>query len=259
MCGEVEVQIGDAVKASIESGSLITQTRADALEASFAPNSGNPTIELTSESTLATIRRLTNSGLRETDMDNVTDNVGVLNFASAKNPGGGFLNGAMAQEESLAIASNLYIAQTAHRQYYDVNRASGTAMYTDTAIWSPSVVFFRDEDDELTETPFCADVLTLPAVNYGVVLWKGEDAATAERAMRRRMKIALAIFADMGKKCVVLGAYGCGVFGNNPQKIAAWWKELLGEYGGYFERVVFAVMDTSRSGNTYRAFEREFH
>ncbi|MFR3753045.1 MAG: TIGR02452 family protein [Enterocloster sp.] len=68
----------------------------------------------------------------------------VLNFASAKNPGGGFINGAMAQEESLAASSCLYKTLTAHETYYRMNRACSTMIYTDHAIFSPDVVFFRD-------------------------------------------------------------------------------------------------------------------
>ena len=59
----------------------------------------------------------------------------VLNFASAKNPGGGFINGAMAQEESLAASSCLYKTLTAHETYYRMNRACSTMIYTDHAIF----------------------------------------------------------------------------------------------------------------------------
>ena len=89
----------------------------------------------------------------------------------------------------------------------------------------------------LLEKPFTSSVLTLPAVNMGQVLLKGEDCDTAERVMRRRMKLALAFFAERGAKNLVLGAYGCGVFRNDPVKVAAWWEELLsGEFKGVFEQ-----------------------
>lgn len=185
--------------------------------------------------------------------------VGVLNFASAKNPGGGFINGAMAQEESLAASSCLYKTLTAHEEYYSRNRACGTMMYTDHAIYSPDVVFFRDGRFGLIKEPALASVLTLPAVNMGQVLRQGEDAGRAEEVMRRRMKLALAIFAKQECRQPVLGAYGCGVFRNDPAKIAAWWRELLEEYfTEAFDRIVFAVLDRSPSQECIRAFENVF-
>ena len=111
--------------------------------------------------------------------------IGVLNFASAKNPGGGFLNGAKAQEESLTVSGALYPTLTAHPEYYEANRANRSMMYLDYGIYSPEVVLFRDGAFRLTDTPVRADVLTLPAVNMGQVLLKGEDAAQARRVMRR--------------------------------------------------------------------------
>ena len=182
--------------------------------------------------------------------------IGVLNFASAKNPGGGFINGAMAQEESLAASSTLYRTLTAHEEYYRENRARSSMMYTDYGIYSPDVAFFRDGKFKLVEKPVYASVLTLPAVNMGQVLLKGEDAEEARRVMRRRMKLALAIFADQGAKNLVLGAYGCGVFRNDPVQVAIWWKEIMEEgFEQYFESVVYAVLDTSRGGACIRAFQ----
>ncbi|GIP51211.1 TIGR02452 family protein [Paenibacillus vini] len=188
------------------------------------------------------------------------ENVGVLNFASAKNPGGGFLNGAMAQEESLAASSGLYETQLRNEGYYKANRACKSMMYTDHAIYSPDVVFFRDPRFGLLEEPVTASVLTLPAVNYGQVLLKGEDPLEAERVMKDRMRLALAIFAHKGDKQLILGAYGCGVFRNDPVKVARWWRELLEEedLGSLFTEIRFAVLDTSKDGKCMKAFEEEF-
>ncbi|MFD2329099.1 TIGR02452 family protein [Cohnella sp. GCM10020058] len=186
--------------------------------------------------------------------------VGVLNFASAKNPGGGFLNGAMAQEESLAASSGLYGTQLRHEAFYKANRACGSMMYTHHAIYSPDVVFFRDEKFNLLAEPVTASVLTLPAVNYGQVVLKGEDTELALRVMKERMRIALALFAKNGDKNLILGAYGCGVFRNDPVQVAGWWKALLVEegYGSLFEQISFAVLDGSRNGQCIRAFEDAF-
>ncbi len=201
-------------------------------------------------STVDAIRKLDGEGKAE---------IGVLNFASAKNPGGGFLNGAMAQEESLAASSTLYRTLIAHEEYYRENRARRSMVYTDHAIYSPDVVFFRDGKFRLTDHPVKASVLTLPAVNMGQVIRKGEDVASAQQAMRRRMALALAIFASKGAKNLVLGAYGCGVFGNDPGKVAVWWRELLEEgMAGFFDSVFYAVLDRSRSHPCISAFETVF-
>ena len=201
-------------------------------------------------STVDAIRRLYREGKRQ---------IGVLNFASAKNPGGGFLNGAMAQEESLAASSTLYRTLTAHEEYYRANRAQSSMIYTDHAIYSPQVLFFRDGQFRLTKDPVEASVLTLPAVNMGQVLQKGENQDQARQAMGHRMELALAIFASKGVRHLVLGAYGCGVFRNDPVQVASWWKELLeAGWGGKFDSVFHAVLDRSRSGACIGAFHNSF-
>ena len=125
-------------------------------------------------STVDAIRKLAEEG---------KSNIGVLNFASAKNPGGGFLNGAMAQEESLAASSTLYKTLTAHEEYYRSNRLQTSMIYTDYAIYSPDVVFFRNGRFRLVPSVVKASVLTLPAVNMGQVLLKGEDATAIHRRL----------------------------------------------------------------------------
>jgi len=226
---------------------FISQKESDCLEKSLAPKVGAMMLELQNESTLSAILRLQNPKGKP---------VGVLNFASAKNPGGGFLNGSMAQEESLAATSNLYDALLRCPEYYETNKAYNSFCYTDCAIWSPDVVFFRDDRGRLLRDPQKASVLTLPAVNYGQVLLKGENSLQAKAIMKRRMKIALAIFADKGCKIVILGAYGCGVFRNDPADVAAWWDELFMKYGGHFNEILLAVLDNSKTQDTIAAFER---
>ncbi len=184
--------------------------------------------------------------------------IGILNFASAKNPGGGFLNGAMAQEESLAASSGLYGTQLKHPRYYEANRGVKSMMYTHHGIYSPEVVFFRDRNFQLVEEPVTASVLTLPAVNMGQVIQKRESIDLAKAAMKERMRIALAIFINEGARYLILGAYGCGVFRNDPLEIAQWWKELIVEenYGVYFDEICFAILDISKDKKCLRAFQR---
>lgn len=206
-------------------------------------------IEVWNCSTVEAILRLTDEGKKPS----------VLNFASAKNPGGGFIGGANAQEESLAASSCLYKTLVAHPEYYERNRACKTMIYTDHAIYSPDVVFFRDERFHLIERPVTASVLTIPAVNMGQVIQKGENIEEAEKAMKNRMKLLLAIFAQQGCKHLILGAYGCGVFRNDPEKIAKWWKELLENiFPESFETIIFAVLDHSAAKKNIAVFEQLF-
>ncbi len=243
------IDLHSELEEAVRSSFLITPQQAEELLEAYSECGGTAKVLTCAEniSTVDAVRRLTEEG---------KENIGVLNFASAKNPGGGFINGAMAQEESLAASSILYRTLTAHEEYYRENRAQRSMMYTNYAIYSPDVVFFRDGRFQLVEKPFKASVLTLPAVNMGQVLLKGEDSAEAERVMRRRMKLTLAVFARQGAKNLVLGAYGCGVFRNDPKLIAAWWKALLEEegMGQYFDFIFYAVLDRSKNGECIKAF-----
>ena len=103
--------------------------------------------------------------------ENLTDKLGILNFASAHSPGGGFINGAQAQEESLARSSTLYpsLMTNTGQQFYALHKGDPKGgYYTHAMIYSPGVVFFRDDDGSWTE-PLEADVLVSAAVNAGAV------------------------------------------------------------------------------------------
>ena len=242
------VSIGAEIGQSIRGSRLFTPGEGAQLLQKYpvCAGCGQPQTRAENLSTVEAIRILAAEGREE---------IGVLNFASAKKPGGGFLNGAVAQEESLALSSSLYPTLTAHDTFYKENRANPSMMYLDYAIYSPGVVFFRDESLRLTPTPVRASVLTLPAVNMGQVRLKGEDPQKAKEVMRRRMRLALALFAEQGARHLVLGAYGCGVFRNDPAEIASWWRELLDEgMSRYFDTVFHAVLDHSKDQLCIRAF-----
>jgi uncharacterized protein (TIGR02452 family) len=130
-------------------------------------------------------------------------------------------------------------------------------MYTNHAIYSPDVVFFRDGNFKLLEKPVTASVLSLPAVNMGQIILKGEDVEQAKLVMKNRMRLCLAIFAKQGRSHLILGAYGCGVFRNDPADIAGWWKALLEDEGDgrFFSQIVFAVLDHSKDQSNISVFK----
>ncbi len=182
----------------------------------------------------------------------------VLNFASAKNPGGGFLGGAIAQEETLARSSALH-ACLEGRAMYEHHRAQRSPLYTSWVIHSPAVPVFRTDLGELLEEPWLASFLTCAAVNAGVA--RERDASVAARipaVMRERTARVLEVAEAMGERALVLGAWGCGVFRNDPEMVAAHFDEVLAEMRGAFDVVVFAVLDTSAEQKNLAPFARRF-
>jgi uncharacterized protein (TIGR02452 family) len=73
-----------------------------------------------------------------------------------------------------------------------------------------------------------------------------------------RSEYVLALAASQGYKHLVLGAWGCGVFRNDPDVVAGAFASHLrhGDWAGRFERVVFSVLDTSPGQETFAAFLR---
>jgi uncharacterized protein (TIGR02452 family) len=212
------------------------------------------TIEVRGEGTVDAIFRLA-------DGETLCPKIGVLNFASAKNPGGGFLNGSVAQEECLAFCSNLYHTQTTGQgpRYYEINRANRDPVYTDTMLIG-DVTFFRTADYTLTAGAVTCPVITAPAVNMGIVIRNGDSVGRAREAMKGRMRKILALFAKWDCIRLVLGAYGCGVFRNDPEDVARFWQELLeGEgWGRLFEMVTFSILERPGKSGNIAPFRRRF-
>ena len=207
-------------------------------------------ITVTNESTLAAAQRLTQHG----------DQPLALNFASARHVGGGFLSGARAQEESLARASALFSCLDGNPMY-QWHEAQRDALYSDYAIYSPAVPVFRDDEGTLLENAYCCAFITCPAVNAKVVLERDPARKTAVRdAMAQRIDRVLAIAAAYGHAEIILGAWGCGVFGNDPRQIAALFKAALaGPFQNVFATVIFAVLDWSADQRFIGPFEYTFN
>ncbi|WP_328673010.1 TIGR02452 family protein [Streptomyces sp. NBC_00328] len=208
--------------------------------------------EVTGESSLEAARRLVSGG---------GDPVAVLNFSSARNPGGGYLNGAQAQEEALCRASALYTCLLRARGFYDHHRAHRDAFYTDRVIHSPGVPVFRDDRGRLLDEPFPAGFLTAAAPNAGVVLRTAPGrAADLPGALAIRAERVLETAAAHGYRRLVLGAWGCGVFRNDPEQVARAFRGVLagGRLEGYFDQVVFGILDRTPGRTTRQAFDRVF-
>lgn len=225
----------------------------DRLNLAQAGKGRRATIEVTGESSLDAARRLI--------VEEKRANTVCLNFASAKNPGGGFLNGAQAQEESLSRASGIYPCIVQMQEMYSYNRGLKTCLYSDYMIWSPKVPVFRDGEDRLLDQPYLLSFITAPAVNAGVVREReGDNASLIEGVMLERIRKILQVATLHGQNTIVLGAYGCGVFRNRAADVADYFAKLLFEegYDEFFEHIVFAVLDHSARQENLRAFQERF-
>jgi uncharacterized protein (TIGR02452 family) len=190
--------------------------------------------------------------------EDVTSKIAILNFASAKNPGGGFLGGAVAQEESLARSSSLYATLTKDMKMYAHNRAQSSFLYSDYLIYSPDVLFWLDDDGNFLEKPVLADVITSPAPNKGAMLQNNrpDEIAQIEKVLYARMEKVLTIAQMQKVETLILGAWGCGVFRNEPETVALLFKKIIQEkFPTAFNRIVFAVYDTSEKQLNFKAFD----
>lgn len=214
----------------------------------------NTNITVTGETTFAAARRLIVA-------EGITD-VCCLNFASAKNPGGGFLGGAQAQEEALSRASGLYLCLKSKQTMYDINRSNHTCLYTDNMIYSPLVPVFRDDHDVLLDQSYCVSVITAPAVNTGAVR-NNEPQRLNEVAevMLGRIEKLLSLAIAQKQTTLILGAWGCGVFRNSAAEVAHWFAHHLQQndiFKNAFANVVFAVYDASEKAQNITAFKDKF-
>lgn len=198
--------------------------------------------------------------------------IAVLNFASATNPGGGVTNGSAAQEESLCRCSTLYPCLNTKElfvKFYKMHRDRKDLRYTDTCIYTPDITVIKSDTkfpEALPETEwFTADVITCAAPNLRKIPYNVMNKESAKpirvsdkellEIHKKRGVHILNIAAANGVDIIVLGAFGCGAFRNNPSIVARAYKEILPEYLPYFKKVVFAVYCTPNDLSNYNVFK----
>jgi uncharacterized protein (TIGR02452 family) len=204
-----------------------------------------PLVEVTNESSLAAARRL-------------GGDVAMLVFASARNPGGGFRTGARAQEEDIARASALHACLAAAPAFYGHHRTEPDLRYSDRVIYSPAVPVFRDDTGTLLQQPYRTAMITAAAPNLRAVQANQPHLAdSVPQVLRNRTVRVLQVAAAHGHTRLVLGAWGCGVFGNDPTVVADAFAAALRRVDA-FDRVVFAVLDRVPATPTHRSFSARF-
>lgn len=216
-------------------------------------NDYNTKFEVTNETTLKAVKRLVDTG---------EEQIVALNFASAKNPGGGFLKGSLAQEESLARASSLYKSISQKQEMYRYNRDSRnrTGMYSDYMIYSPKVTVIKDDAGNLLDEPYNCSFITSPAVNATIVREREpQNAKKIRDVMSTRIEKILSVALDNGHDTIILGAFGCGVFGNRPVEVAHTFKYVIhNKFNNKFKHIVFAIYDTTPRKEVFNVFKNTF-
>ena len=198
--------------------------------------------------------------------------VAVHNFASATNPGGGVVNGAGAQEECLCRCSNLYFCLNTPDMwgmFYTPHRAAHDPIHNDDIIYTPDIVVFKTDTDrpELMERDdwYIVDVITCAAPNLrenpsnrynsgdgtrAVTPSNRELQVIHEKRLRRILDSAVMNHVDT----VILGAFGCGAFCNEPQVVATAAANVVRDYMYAFENIEFAVYCRPNDDSNYRVF-----
>lgn len=167
----------------------------------------------------------------------------VLNMASEKRKGGGVENGRIAQEECLFRCSNLF---TISDSFYPLDPLE--------YIYTYDATFIKDKYYGLI-TPIVCDVITMPAINLNK--YEYSESLTL-------LKINGIINSAIENGCdnLILGAWGCGVFGNDPEIIANLFERALyrNDLYKFFKNIVFAVINDRNSvGNNYEIFKNFFN
>jgi uncharacterized protein (TIGR02452 family) len=177
-------------------------------------------------------------------MSELTGKIGVMNFASPVDPGGGVAVGARAQEEAIAKGTYLVPALEQHMaDYYELNRRKpNRGLFSQKLIYAEHVrQLFDDQGRRLTDK--YVDIVTVAAPNRRIDATL--DDATAMNDIAFKILQTLRAFKAHDVDQVILGAFGTGVFGNPVAPVAKLFRKalLFPEFEGAFKRVYFAIYD----------------
>lgn len=188
----------------------------------------------------------------------------VLNLANPVHPGGGVRNGARAQEEDLCRKSSLLLSLESKeaRKYYDYNKSLNTYLGSDALMIAPYVEIIKDANGDLLDDTVVVSVLTCaaPMISHGK---EGMSESEYEDMVYNRIMGMLKCVAYLGYRHLVLGAWGCGAFGNDAHVISNLFYKALKEMNynklrekDLFRRIDFAVLDRTQDQYNFKEFYR---
>lgn len=235
------VDIRGDVRAAVEGKHSIPPDDPLSFRSPITPSPAKTQIQVCNETTFHAAYRLAGQYGRSA----------LLNFANGTHPGGGFLQGATAQEEVLCRSSALFAALEGDPMYeFHLRRTLPDS--SDWIIYAPGVPVFRSDDGQELDEIWKVDVLTC-AAPYAPLVGADASAILLEKRVYRLLETA----AALGCRTLVLGAWGCGAFENDPDRTALDFRRALeSSYDGVFDAVVFAVADWSPDRYYFRPFCR---
>lgn len=181
--------------------------------------------------------------------DNEEIKVAALNFASYRNPGGKFIDGSNAQEECLCHRSNLYnILRNFEPYYRENNKKPNKNLYTDRALYTPDVIFHDETKDHIVK----ADVITCAAPNWTAATKWNVSQVENTLVLAQRIQFIKDIAELETVDVLILGAWGCGVFGQNPRTVAKLFNFIFRESD--IKNIIYAIPGGLNSDN-FAAFD----
>ena len=245
----------DSIKYSIENSEFLADDMTIDL---FFKDKDPGTVKVTKSSSFDAARKYTGK-------------VAVLNFASATNPGGGVTKGSNAQEECLCRCSTLYNVLSDPKFdeiFYKPHKEHGNALHNNDAIYTPNIQIIKSDNYNLLYRPFSVDVITCAAPNLRETPAnaynheRGEKPnVTDEELFNIHFRKAVHIFtlaASHGDETIILGAFGCGAFRNNPKVVAKAYKDAISNFKYAFKEIEFAVYCSPWDSVNYEEFKKMF-
>ena len=203
------------------------------------------------------------------------ERVCVHNFASATNPGGGVTKGSSAQEECLCRCSTLYFCLNTKEMwagFYSPHRYMQDPIHNDDCIYTPGVIVFKSDTAAPAPLPekdwYSVNVITCAAPNLrllpanGMNPGDGNNAVKMTRAQQqalheKRLTRILDVTVAGGNEVVILGAFGCGAFENDPEAVAAAFSNVIARYRRCFKTIELAIYCSPRDEQNYNIFKHE--
>ena len=198
----------------------------------------------------------------------------VLNFASATNPGGGVVNGSLAQEECICRCTTLYPClnnDDLWTKFYKPHRKAANPLYNNDCIYTPDVCVFKSDTNFpellLRDEWWKVNILTCAAPNLRerpsnsmnpnagykqVKVTPAELETLLTSRIRRIFEVAVANENEV----LILGAFGCGAFRNPPEIVAKVFYNVMQDFLGYLDTIEYAIYHTEREVANYEAFQR---